>query len=132
MIDEPTERHGNGPGIHDDQTSGRLSLREIRAPLAESDNDIAAGRTYREADVRAYVADMRAERADEKAAETDDSAVDLGAVTAAIASADQATIDDGRTETDLWEVAELATADADYTSGNTVSGEDFRHRYGLS
>jgi hypothetical protein len=75
---------------------------------------------------------MRAVPAEEKAARTDEPAVDLGAVAEAIASADQAAIDDWQTETDLWGTAELAAAHADYASGNTVSGEELRRHYGLS
>ena len=132
VMDEPIGRHNNGHVSDDDETEYRLSVPEIPGSLAESQNDSADGRTYGEADVRAYVADMRAAPAEERAGRTDKPAVDLGAVAEAIAIADQETIDDWRTETDLCEAAELAAADADYTSGNTVSGEDLQRRYGLS
>lgn len=131
-MDEPIGRHDNGRVSEDDETAYWLSVPKIPGSLAECKNDIGAGHTHGEADVRAYVADTRAARADEKAGGPDDPAVDLGAVADAIAGADHAAIDDWRAETDLWDGAELAAADADYTSRNTVSGEELRRRYGLS
>jgi hypothetical protein len=117
------------------ETAYWSSVPEIPGSLAESENDIAAGRTYGEVYVRAYAADMSAAPADEKTGGTEEPAVDLGAVAEAIASADQAAIVDWRAETHLWEAAEPAAANADYadyTSGNTVSGEDLQRRNGLS
>jgi hypothetical protein len=64
-----------------------LSVPGIEESLAQSEEDIAAGRTYGEAELRALLVDMR---------------------------------------------AELAAADADYASGNTLSGGELRRRYGLS
>jgi len=69
------------------ETEYWLSVLGIRELLAQSDEDIAARRTYGEAEVRALLVDMR---------------------------------------------AELAAADADYASGNTVSGEELRRRHALS
>jgi hypothetical protein len=69
------------------------SVLEIRGSLAHSENDNAGGRTYGEADVRAYIADKRAEEPDDKTGGTGDPAVDLGAVADAMAGADQGTID---------------------------------------
>lgn len=56
----------------------------------------------------------------------------LGAVADATAGADQEATGEGETVADLSAAAELAAADADYASGNTVTGEELRHRYGLS
>ena len=69
------------------ETEYWLSVAGIWESLAQSEEDIAAGRTYGEAEVRALLVDMR---------------------------------------------AELAAADADYASGNTISGEELRRRHGLS
>ena len=69
------------------ETEYWLSVVGIRESLAQSEEDIAAGRTYGEAEVRALRVDMR---------------------------------------------ADLTAADADYASGNTVSGEELRRRHGLS
>jgi hypothetical protein len=55
-----------------------------------------------------------------------------GAVADTIASADHETTVEPQTETDLDVATELAGADADYASGNTISGEQLRRRYGLS
>jgi hypothetical protein len=70
-----------------DETEYWLSVLGIRESLAQSEEGIAAGRTYGKAEVRALLVDMR---------------------------------------------AELAAADADYASGNTVSGEELWRRHGLS
>jgi hypothetical protein len=45
------------------ETEYWLSVLGIRESLAQSDEDIAAGRTYGEAEVRALLVDMRAELA---------------------------------------------------------------------
>jgi hypothetical protein len=76
---------GNVSG--DGETEYWLSVLGLRESSAQSEEDVAAGRTYGEAEVRALLVDMR---------------------------------------------AELAAADADYASGNTVSGEELRRRHGLS
>jgi hypothetical protein len=139
-VDEPTEPNNNGNVSEKDETAHWRLVPEILESLAQSENDITAGRTYGEADVRAYVADTAAARADEQSAWTDDLAADvradptaeLVAVADALAGADEEVIDDWRAETDLWEAAELAAADADYASGNTVCGEDCRRGYGSS
>lgn len=45
------------------ETENWLSVPGIRESLAQSEEDIAAGRTYGEADVRALLVDKRAEEA---------------------------------------------------------------------
>jgi hypothetical protein len=50
---------GNVTG--EDETEYWLSVVGIRESLAQSEEDIAAGRTYGEADVRALLVDKRAE-----------------------------------------------------------------------
>jgi hypothetical protein len=101
--DEPTEPNNNGNVIEEDETEHWLSsVPEILESLAQSENDITAGHTYGEADVRAHVADMRAARADEQSAGTDDLAADvcagptaeLVAVADALAGADREVMDD--------------------------------------
>lgn len=47
-------------------------------------------------------------------------------------AAEEEPIDDWRAVSDSWVVAELATADADYAAGNTISGDELRRRFGLS
>ena len=67
------QRFRDGDGRHRSGTMGNvsgegeteywLSVLGIRESLAQSDEDVAAGRTYGEAEVRALLVDMRADLA---------------------------------------------------------------------